>query len=210
MTTTSVQIANGNLTLEGALYRPDGSSNALVVVCHPHPLRGGDMHNNVVMSIVRAVYDRGIPALAFNFRGVGASEGVHDKGIGEREDVQAALGFAARCDGIRRLGLAGYSFGGRVAAAAVDGSVSALALVSAPSAGLAEETNLPEFSGPVLMIAGDADHVSSLEALRQAASALGANAEVVGVPGADHFWWGHEAILQETVGGFFARAMSED
>jgi alpha/beta superfamily hydrolase len=209
MSTTTVQIPNGDLRLEGALYAPESNpTGSIVVVCHPHPQRGGDMHNNGVMTIVRALYDSGIAALTFNFRGVGASQGAHDNGVGEQDDVRAALAFAAAMDGIERVGLAGYSFGAGMAAATVDDTVAALALVSAPSTRLATESKLVSYAGPVLMTSGDADHVSSIEALRQAASVIGARAEVVALSGVDHFWWGHEAELQKIVSRFFSGALS--
>ena len=70
------------------------------VVCHPHPLFGGTMHNKVVYQSAKALHHRGIPVLRFNFRGAGLSEGAHDKGRGEQDDVRAALDYlAARVSG---------------------------------------------------------------------------------------------------------------
>jgi alpha/beta superfamily hydrolase len=63
------------------------------VVCHPHPLFGGTMHNKVVYQTAKTIHRFGVPVLRFNFRGVGLSEGMHDKGVGETEDVVAAIGF---------------------------------------------------------------------------------------------------------------------
>ncbi len=105
-----------------------------VVVCHPHPLYGGDMYNNVVSVICQALAQESIATLRFNFRGVGRSEGNHEEGVGEQDDVVAALDFLQSSDGVDkgRLGLAGYSFGTRVVmpVALRDSRVRAVALVS--------------------------------------------------------------------------------
>jgi alpha/beta superfamily hydrolase len=206
VSTRRVEFASGLLTLEGELHLPDGAGpNAAVIVCHPHPLYGGNMHNNVVGVVCQALVDRGIAALAFNFRGVGRSQGTHDNGFGEREDVRSALKYASSLDGVEAVGLAGYSFGAGVSARAVDDSVAALCLVALPTGRtLSEDAGLRRYSRPVLMLAGDVDTVCELPALEELAATLPAPVEVRGVPGADHGWWGHEEALAEAAGDFFA------
>ena len=142
-------------------------------------------------------------ALTFNFRGVGASEGVHDGGKGERDDVRAALDAARSMPGVMRVSLAGYSFGAGMAAAVADSSIEALCLVSAPARMLGPDSGFRSFVGPVLLVSGDADSVSSIDALREASKAASGAIEVTVVPGADHFWWGKEAALSEAVKRFF-------
>jgi uncharacterized protein len=83
----------------------------VAVVCHPHPLFGGTMHNKVVYQAAKALHRTGAPVLRFNFRGAGLSEGVHDKGLGERDDVQAAIDYLAREFPGKPILLAGFSFG---------------------------------------------------------------------------------------------------
>src|SRR3712207_4695272 len=96
MPLTHLTIPSGDITLEGSLHLPEGKGPfPAVVVCHPHPQYGGDMHNNVVMALVDGVTRRGVAALRFNFRGVGRSGGTYDGGNGEQGDVQAALAHAA-------------------------------------------------------------------------------------------------------------------
>jgi alpha/beta superfamily hydrolase len=113
-----VRFSASGVVLEGIFERPKGEAPfPAVAVCHPHPLYGGDMHNNVVSVICQALAQESIATLRFNFRGVGRSEGSHEEGIGEQDDVSAALDFLESREGIDRgrIGLAGYSFGTKVA-----------------------------------------------------------------------------------------------
>jgi alpha/beta superfamily hydrolase len=161
------------------------------------------MDNNAVHAVVRAALDAGMAALTFNFRGVGRSEGTYDGGIGEQDDVRAVLAFAREMEGCERLVLAGYSFGARMAAAVVDASCTALVLVSVPTSGLTERSSsLMAYGGPVLFVSGNGDHLSSAEALTEAATLVQSLARVMVVDGADHFWWGREEDLREAVAGF--------
>jgi len=86
----------------------------VAVVCHPHPLFGGTMHNKVVFQIAKSLHSLDIPVLRFNFRGAGLSEGVHDKGRGEADDVRAALDYLANEFPGKPILLAGFSFGSYV------------------------------------------------------------------------------------------------
>jgi len=106
-----IPVAHGQL--EGILRAPS-SAVAAAVVCHPHPLGGGTMNNNVVYRAAKALVAGGVTALRFNFRGVGASTGSHANGVGEEEDVRAALDFLrAQAPGLP-IWIAGFSFGARV------------------------------------------------------------------------------------------------
>ncbi len=101
--------------LEGALALPEGAPRAVAVLCHPHPLYDGTMHNKVVHTLARTFTAAGIAALRFNFRGVGDSAGAYDEGDGETEDALAAVAFAHDRTGDVPLWLAGFSFGASVA-----------------------------------------------------------------------------------------------
>src|SRR6202171_1596044 len=99
--------------LEAILWKPVGQGRPplAALVCHPHPLFGGTMHNKVVYQAAKSLDSLGLPVLRFNFRGVGKSAGTHDSGVGERDDVSAALDFlAAEFAGVPLL-VAGFSFG---------------------------------------------------------------------------------------------------
>ena len=111
-----ITFASGDVTCEGIFTgsTADGQVPG-IVICHPHPLRGGDMLNNVVRALAEAFAERGFAVLRFNFRGVGSSTGQYAEGIGEQEDAKAALSWLIAQPGIDvdRLFLAGYSFGAR-------------------------------------------------------------------------------------------------
>jgi uncharacterized protein len=112
MSFVDIPVAHGRL--EAILWNVDAPQGA-VVVCHPHPLHGGTMHNHVTYRIAQAFRDHRISALRFNFRGVGGSTGSYDEGRGELEDAQAALAFVANEIPGVPLYCAGFSFGSRIA-----------------------------------------------------------------------------------------------
>jgi len=207
MTEERVRIPVEDFTLEGVLHHPltGGGPRPGVVVCHPHPLYGGDMDNPLVVAVCRALARRGLWALRFNFRGVGASGGRHTGGPGEVEDAGEALLFLAGREGVTqgRLGLAGYSFGAGIGAqtAQQEGLVGALALL-APPPGMLEGLHLPPI--PILLLAGEADPIAPLPALQALARRLGPLCRVEAVPGADHFFWGREGEVAERCARFLA------
>jgi alpha/beta superfamily hydrolase len=208
-----IRVPEGFFDLEGILMLPDGIEDPApaVVVCHPHPLYGGDMHNEVVLTLCRALLERGMAALRFNFRGAGRSGGDHGGGYEEREDVFAALDLLrTRHETVdpARLGLAGYSFGAAVALnAAPAAGVRALCAVSPPP-------QMLDFSAqfgvelPVLLIAGDNDPIAPAARVEQLPAAIGPSARASIVAGADHFWWGHMVELSDLAGDFFAQALT--
>ncbi len=206
-----VRFPCGDITLEGAWHWPPGEPPfAAVVVCHPHSLYGGSMHNVVVLALCEAICARGLAAFRFNFRGVGGSGGEFGGGTAERQDVAAALGFVSADEGVdaARLGLAGYSFGGGVAlpVALEDERVQRLALVS-PALSEAGWAQLERFSRPKLVVVGGADSVIRLERFQQLAEAARNPDEYRSLVGADHFWLGREDELAALVADFFATGL---
>lgn len=205
------------LMLEGALHLPVPSGDEAlsltdthpgIVVCHPHPEYGGDMRNNVVATLCEAAVNSGVAALRFNFRGVGASEGAFDNGIGEQRDVAAAVTHLRSLPEVDpdRIALAGYSFGAAIALRAADQENRALVAVSTPTI----NGGLPriEATCPILLIAGDRDEYSDPNALASFAEAAGPQAELIILPGVDHFWWGSNDCLAEATSAFLARTLS--
>ncbi|MGH9200861.1 MAG: alpha/beta hydrolase [Vicinamibacterales bacterium] len=203
----AITFKSGDLNLEGALHLPEPMPAERVpgiVVCHPHPQYGGDMRNNVVEALCEAAVENGLAALRFNFRGVGRSEGGFGAGTDERDDALAALGHLRSLLEIDQdsIALAGYSFGAGVAMRAASPELRALIAVSSPTiaAGGLRSNPLP---CPILLIAGDRDEFSDPEALKRFAEESGA--ELVILPGVDHFWWGSDDRLKENVSSFLER-----
>ena len=194
-------VFSDGLRLEAALHEGDGDLTA--VVLHPHPLFGGDMHNHVVVALCEAIAALGATTLRLNFRGTGDSEGSHDQGPGEANDARAACAELRRLRPDARLLLAGYSFGGLVAAiAAADARPEGLVLV-APPFKLAGETPELDASLPVLVMTGEQDRIApaeSIEALR------GPRRTVTVVPGVDHGWWPGTDVLAAAVREFVESA----
>jgi hypothetical protein len=202
LTSRALRFSSGALSLEGVLHLPAETPAAAAVVCHPHPQYGGDMENNVVVAACERLAGRGYGALRFNFRGAGASEGSFDQGVGEQNDVRAALACLAAQPEVdaKRIGLIGYSFGAMIAAEVASGELRALVLVSPP---LASADLRVAWGCPALLLGGDRDDLAPADRLRVAAEQPGAELEIV--PGADHSWWGFEDDLGDALVRFFER-----
>ena len=196
-----VTFRSGGLTLEGLLASPGGDAPA-AVVCHPHPMYGGSMFNNVVDAILAAMWQLGYSTLRFNFRGVGASEGEHDDGRGEADDAAEAMTFLVSQPGVRKTGavMAGYSFGAMVALAAgyEHADISRIVAVALPLS--MTEARLPAgVSKPLLLVSGDHDSYSPVEGLTKLQEKIGKNARLEVIKGADHFFGGSEAELSRVI-----------
>ena len=138
MSESRITFPCGDLTLEGLLTLTEGEAAGAAVVCHPHPLYGGSMYNNVVEAVLDALWQRQFATLRFNFRGVGDSEGEYGGGQGELDDARAAVAFLAGKAAVRSVMLAGYSFGASVSlrAGLTDPGVNRLVLVALPVASM--------------------------------------------------------------------------
>ena len=186
-------ISGPEFSLEAVLSMPEAASG-MGVVCHPHPMYGGSMNNNVVFALCQGLNDAGFGALRFNFRGVGRSEGRYGEGRGEVEDVYAALKAVGEQLPGKPLILAGYSFGASVALAALadDREAKPLAgiVVSPPTIAELRYGGL-DVGIPLLVLAGGADSFSDAEELRAEAADL-ADVNVLVSERTDHFWSGLE------------------
>jgi alpha/beta superfamily hydrolase len=194
----------GDLRLEGELHLPEGEGPfPVVTICHPHPLYGGDMDNNVVMAVYFALVKSSIAALRFNFRGIGNSGGSYGEGVGEQDDLQAALDFLSTLKEIdsQRIGLAGYSFGGMVAAhvAIKDNRIKQLALIS-PALNETDWIRLKKYALPKLILIGEAD---TSVPFRPFQHFFGDAKQYQIIAGADHFWYGFEEQLSGKIARFF-------
>jgi uncharacterized protein len=178
--------------LEALLWTsPDKNQKLAAVVCHPHPLFSGTMHNKVVYQAAKALHLRGIPVLRFNFRGAGLSQGVHDEGRGEREDVRAALDYMAEQYPMGALLLAGFSFGSWVGlrVGCADERVSDLIGLGVP-ANRSDLNYLAQCTKPKLFVQGGHDEFGSRENMEALFATLPQPKELVIVDGADHFFTG--------------------
>ncbi len=199
MSESRITFPCGDLKLEGLLTLPEGYAPGAAAVCHPHPMYGGSMYNNVVEAILESLWRRRFATLRFNFRGVGDSEGEYDGGEGELDDVREAVAFLAGKAAVKSVMLAGYSFGASVSlrAGLTDPAVDRLVLVALPVAVMTDPGN--STSKPVLLVSGDRDSYSPVEPLRTLVSKLGTRARLEILPGADHFFGGYETRLSALI-----------
>ena len=212
MRQSSVVFRSKGAMLEGVVASPQDTQGRLpgVVVCHPHPLFGGNMDNSVVIAICRALIDEDFVTLRFNFRGVGSSEGSFADGDLEREDVRAAMELVKEWPGVDRgkIGLAGYSFGASMVLAGhtTYKNAKALVFISPPIKAL-ESLSGTKDKRPKLFVSGDRDRLVPWEALKERVDSDGAYSKLALVPGADHSWRGHEEDLAGHVVDFLAEAL---
>ena len=214
-----------SLFLEGPAGRLEallnaGAENAThaAVVCHPHPLFGGTLHNKVVFHTMKALNGFGFPVLRFNFRGAGLSHGEHDHGDGEVEDVRAALNWL---DAEFHLPLvfAGFSFGAAVGlrAACPDARVKALIGVGTPAIPVAADAEEPrvyrfdflrECIKPKLFVSGARDPFGPRAQLEALVASVADPKKLVLIEGADHFFEGRLRELREAIEGWVKQALS--
>jgi uncharacterized protein len=201
MDEVQVTFRSGELTLEGLLANPGGNARA-AVICHPHPMYGGSMFNNVVEAMLAAMWQSGYATLRFNFRGVGASEGEHDGGPGEVDDAAAAMAYLLEQPGVRREGaiMAGYSFGAMVALSAGYERAEAARIVAVALPLAMTDARIPAgASKPVIMVSGDRDSYSPVAGLSALKTKIGEAARLEIIAGADHFFGGREAELTRVI-----------
>jgi alpha/beta superfamily hydrolase len=157
------------------------------------------MYNNVIGGLHRALVQRGFSTLRFNFRGVGKSEGRYADGVGEKEDVRGAVEFAIEKADLP-LFLVGYSFGAAVGTKAVVGDkrVKALLCISPPIA-MYEFSSFKDDMRPKLFVAGDRDLVCPVKSLEEFFNALPQPKSIRIIQDVDHFWWGMEDRVADSV-----------
>ena len=184
--------------LEALLNEGAADATHAAIVCHPHPLYGGTMHNKVVYHAAKALNGFGWPVLRFNFRGAGLSDGEHDEGRGEADDVRAALAWVRR---ELRLPIvfAGFSFGAAVGLRVVcaEEDVVAIIALGAPVSVAADERIrnydyqfLATCAKPKLFVSGSRDQFAQADALRAVVEAAAEPKQLVLIEGADHFFAG--------------------
>jgi uncharacterized protein len=214
MTNTKVAHESRNLFLEGPggrleaiLWKPAMPPRLAALICHPHPLFGGTMHNKVVYQAAKSLDALGLPVLRFNFRGAGLSGGTHDQGRGEQKDVRAALDFlAAESPGVPLL-LAGFSFGCWVGlrVGCADDRVERLI-------GLGTPVNNSDFSylrtceKPKLFVHGAQDEFGDIGKVEGLIESLPGENHLVVVAEANHFFVGKLDQVDEAIRTWMQRA----
>lgn len=195
----------GDLMLEGCLWGSASGRDVGVVLCHPHPLHGGNMYSNVVYAVAKALWEHDVSTLRFNFRGTGASQGIHGGGDAEGADVAAAVEYLLSCQAVSTLAVLGYSFGAGVGllAGAADPRVTTLVGI-APPVGRRDFSPLLTCPKPTLFVVGDKDHVCPLPALQDLLARCAESKALTLIPGADHFFLGREAEVAQAVVTFLA------
>jgi uncharacterized protein len=206
----SVELRGPAGRLEAVLNEGVADARFAALVCHPHPLGGGTMHNKVVYHAMKVFNGRrwgfGAPVLRFNFRGVGLSEGRHH-GAAEAEDVVTALRWL---EGELRLPVvaAGFSFGAAMTLSAccreaqVRNNVRALALLGLPTNAAGRDYSYPflsECTIPKLFLSGDRDQFAPAERLEELAATAAEPRRTVLVRGADHFFSGRIEAMQQAL-----------
>jgi uncharacterized protein len=187
--------------LEGLLRTSDDAQPRLAsVVCHPHPLGQGTMHNKVVFAIAKALNAAGVPALRFNFRGVGRSTGMYDNGRGEADDVRAALNWLTQRYPATPLLVAGFSFGAWVGlpVGCKDDRVAQLIGVGIPTASL-DITPLDDCTKPKLIVQGTEDEHGPLTTFLPWFEHVASPKDLHLVEGSSHFFGGHLDELADTL-----------
>ncbi len=176
--------------LEALLQHHDGAAPRIIaVVCHPHPLYGGTLHNKVVHRVAATLHALGADVLRFNFRGAGKSAGQHDRGVGELEDARAALAWLTARHPDARRWVAGFSFGAGVAArlAADEPGIERMILV-APGVGTTRFDVLHRSPVPKLVLQGTSDDVCPLAALLPEFERWAPPKALIRIEGAGHFF----------------------
>lgn len=185
---------NGMLAGEGLWRKAAGDEG--VVICHPHPLMGGSMHNNVVETIRDVFSSCGYSTLRFNFRGVEESTGRYDEGRGEKQDVVSACEFI-KSQGVEKITLAGYSFGAWVCCRLLADKPSMIVstiLISPPQKYFDFDWEGME-NAIELMICGDGDPFCDVDDLRKNAEYI--HSKLTVCQATDHFYAGQETLLAE-------------
>ncbi len=188
--------------LEAILKEPSGEAKGVALVCHPHPLGGGTMHNKVVFRAAAGLVDAGLITLRFNFRGVGASDGEHD-GDAEKQDVRDALDYLAENYPNQPITLAGFSFGTRIGSEVGmnDERVVRLISIGTPVDKYDDFDYLAQLRKPILFVHGDKDEFGSVESLQKLVDKVSVNTEteLVIFENCGHFFDAHLNELRETI-----------
>jgi len=195
--------------LEAILKEPAGDAKGVALVCHPHPLGGGTMHNKVVFRVAAGLVDAGLITLRFNFRGVGASTGTHEEIEGGRDDVRDALEYLAKEYPGQPITLAGFSFGSRTGmeVGMSDDRVIRLISIGTPVDKYGDYEFLTAVRKPILFVHGDQDEYGAVENVRKLVEQI-PTAELVVFENCGHFFDDHLMELRDVVRDWVVKQLS--
>lgn len=186
--------------LESIVETPaDATFDLVAVLCHPHPLFGGTMTNKVVHMLAKSFNELGMPAVRFNFRGIGRSAGAYDEGRGETADCEAVAAWAKQRWPQAQLALGGFSFGGAIAIRAATTLNPAKLVTVAPAIRKVEVGPEHVPACPWLIVQGDSDELVDPNDIRQWAQGFPKPPVLKCLPGVDHFFHGKLNELRDTV-----------
>ncbi len=199
--------------LEALLNAGSPQAAHAALVCHPHPLYGGTMHNKVVFHAMKALNEFGFPVLRFNFRGAGRSQGEHDEGRGERDDVRAALDWLDREFHLPII-FAGFSFGASTGmrASCPDPRVVALISLGTPVAAGGRTYAyrfLEQCAKPKLFVSGSRDPYGPRDAVEDVVRRAAQPKRLEWIEGADHFFAGHLPELRAAIRGWVGEFIAQ-
>lgn len=194
MPSETVTIPGAAGGIETEIQTPAGAARGIALIAHPNPLQGGSKDNKVVTTLARTFDKLGYVSLRPNFRGVGASEGAHDKGIGETDDLIVVAEYAMARFQSRNLLLAGFSFGSFVQTRVAKRLACGQLVLIAPAVGRFPAETVPENT---LVVHGELDDVVPLQAVFDWARPQ--NLPIVVVPGGEHFFHGRLTQLAQIV-----------
>ncbi len=200
--------------LEAILKEPHGEPRGAGLVCHPHPLGGGTMHNKVVFRAAAGLVDAHLATLRFNFRGVGGSTGIHDEIESGKEDILDALNYLSSNYPDEKVTLAGFSFGSRTGmeVGMSDNRVVRLISIGTPVDKYSDYEFLTAIRKPILFIHGDRDEFGSLTTLKTLVDEVSKNtdAELVVFKNCGHFFDEHLKELGDTIRNWTERKLTTD
>jgi uncharacterized protein len=200
----SLFLAGSEGRLEALLNAGSPDAKYAAVVCHPHPLFGGTLHNKVVFHAMKALNGFGFPVLRFNFRGTGLSEGAHASGIGEVEDVRVAMDWIEREFNLPII-FTGFSFGAAVGlrASYSDERVPALIALGLPAIPIENRVYdfefLRECTKPKLFVSGSRDEFGPAGKLEALVATFADPKKLVRIEAGDHFFEGRLSEMRETI-----------
>jgi len=185
---SNITITCGNIKLEAVLNK--NSEHRAVILCHPHPLYGGNMDNPVVGTIEQSFFEQGFTTLKFNFRGTCSSTGMFDNGIGEQDDIRSVVSYLIK-DGYKKIWLAGYSFGARMNASVVStGCEVEDHIMVSPPMGFMSFDDIDKMPSTGLIVTGASDEIAPPDLVQKTIDRWRITPQFKCIENCDHFYSG--------------------